>query len=61
MKNLSLFNLGRNPKNEKNLKKDRIIRIGVPMKLLFQFRISSNKNMINAPFEQAVNKSEIRR
>merc|ERR1711990_950080 len=25
MKNLSLFNLGRNPENEKNLKKERII------------------------------------
>ena len=47
MKNLSLFNLGRNPENEKNIKKERIIRKGVPMKWLFQFKISSNKNMRN--------------
>ena len=59
MKNLSLFNLGRNPENEKNLKKERIIRIWVPMKSLFQFRISSNKNMKNGLSEQSRNNCEI--
>jgi len=59
MKNLSLFNLGRNPENEKNLKKERIIRIGVPMKWLFQFRCSSNKNMRNGLSAQPRNSFEI--
>ena len=45
MKNLSLFNLGQNPENQKNLKKERIIRKRVLMEWLFQFRISSNRNM----------------